>query len=74
MDRTEDIKVTRQDLLRTDLVDAHIKGLRTYGLSDVGLANICADWDIPRSAPRVLGEEAKRQESDQEKADAHRGG
>ncbi len=48
MDHSERVGVTRQDLYDRIWSMPVSRACRLYGLSDVGLAKICADWDIPR--------------------------
>jgi hypothetical protein len=48
VDRPDSIKVTRQDLYEQIWSMPVSRACRIYGLSDVGLAKICDQWDIPR--------------------------
>lgn len=48
MDHLDPIQVTRQDLYDQIWSTPVSQACRTYGLSDVGLAKICAQWNIPR--------------------------
>src|SRR5262249_39176798 len=48
MDQPAIIEVTRQALYDQIWSVPVSRACRTYGLSDVGLANICEHWDIPR--------------------------
>lgn len=48
MNQLEPIQVTRQDLYEQIWSMPVSRACRIYGLSDVGLAKICAEWDIPR--------------------------
>ncbi len=48
MNEAGTIQVTRQDLYDQVWSMPVSRACRLYGLSDVALANICADWDIPR--------------------------
>jgi hypothetical protein len=48
MDEPDAIQVTRQELYDQVWSTPVSRLCRTYGFSDVGLANICDDWDIPR--------------------------
>jgi hypothetical protein len=47
MDEPQKIQVTRQDLYDQVWSMPVSRLCRTYGLSDVGLAKICAEWEIP---------------------------
>ncbi len=48
MNGIEQIKVTRQELYDQIWSMPVSRACRLYGLSDVGLAKICEEWDIPR--------------------------
>lgn len=48
MTQDEPINVTRQDLYDQIWSMPVSRACRLYGLSDVSLANICDDWEIPR--------------------------
>jgi|SRR5579885_177955 len=48
MDEPGTIEVTRQDLYDQVWSMPVSRACRLYGLSDVGLAKICDEWDIPR--------------------------
>lgn len=48
MDPANRINVTRDELYELVWSMPTSRACQTYGLSDVGLAKICLEWDIPR--------------------------